>query len=333
MQTFSSDISDALQLQGRCFLPGIGLLHIVRSPAERSYQENQLNPPSYEIVLDPSYRGGKGEYSIAGRIAAVHNLPPEEASRKWEEVARLMREKLAAGASVELEGLGLLSLGEEGTISFVGTHVPTPVYKPLSLDALKGLTRKPPLSAVPAASAAMTEIPEAAAADPAPWNQPETPADMAAPGRQPRPRWWIIGSLIILIVVGWFTYRGTMQRKKQASHIAKILDKENTQPARTLSTRDSLALLPDTAGALASRGSDSIRYFIVIAEYTNENKALHQYKKMRNWGHAVELRTNDSVTFKLAYAVTSVPADTTVNLVKMMKIYGEKTHIEYELGK
>lgn len=331
MQTFSNDISDTLQLQGQCFLPGIGLLHIVRSPAEKSYQENQLNPPSYEIVLDPSIRGGLPASSIERRIADVHGIPIEEATKRWEETAAEIREKLSTGSSVALEGLGFLNIGEEGNISFVGTHVPSPIYTSLSLASLKEMAGR---AAAPKPTDPETQQPETAQGDvtdnPASWEPVDGPAEDMEPGRQPKPRWWIIGSIVVLILVGWFTYRGTMQRRKRATNISRILQKQHVPASQRLAVRDSLALKSDSIGN-APAGDDSIHYFIVIATYKNEDRALRQYKKMRNWGHPVELRTTDSLTYKLAFHVTSLPVDTTVNLVNMMKLYGEKTHIEYDL--
>lgn len=325
MQTFSTDISDTLQLQGQCFLPGIGLLHIVRSPAEKSYQKNQLTPPSYEIVLDPSVRSAGAAPSIERRMADAHSMTSEEAHEAWKQAADQIREKLSTGSSVELEGLGLLNIGEEGTIAFVGTHIPSPVYDPISLESIKRLTGK-----TSASGQAGTSLPQAQPAmEAAAAAGNEDAFGALASSRQPKPRWWIIGSIVVLLLVGWFTYRGTMQRRKHATHIARIMHKANTADSKDLPRADSLALLSDTLVRTAV--SDSVRYFIVIAEYKDENRALRQYKKMRGWGHPVELRTLDSLTYKLAFPVTSLPADTTVQLVNMMKIYGEKTHIEYDL--
>lgn len=328
MQTFSIDISDTLQLQGQCFLPGIGLLHIVRSPAEKSYQKNQLAPPSYEIVLDPTHRGGKPEISVEQRIADTHGMTLPEAQKAWKATADQIREKLSTGSSVELEGLGLLNIGEEGIISFVGTHIPSPVYDTISLESIKRLTGKSAVVTAPAVTDAGTEDKSIEEVHSSEQGEAALPAPEST--RQPRPRWWIVGSIVVLILVGWFTYRGTMQRRKHATHIAKILHKADAPESRKLPRTDSLALLADTVGTQVT-GNDSIHYFIVIAEYKDENRALRQYKKMRNWGHPVELRTLDSVTYKLALPVTSLPGDTTIQLVNMMKLYGEKTHIEYDL--
>lgn len=321
-------MSDTLQLQGQCFLPGIGLLHIVRSPAEKSYQKNQLNPPSYEIVLDSSHRGGRPEISVEQRIADGHGITLEEAQKAWKETADQIREKLSTGSSVELEGLGLLNIGEEGTISFVGTHIPSPVYDTISLDSIKRLTGKP--AAVRTPLTPDGETGEQSSGEVLPSESGDAPLPDSVSARQPKPRWWIIGSIIVLILVGWFTYRGTMQRRKHATHIAKILHKADAPESKQLPLTDSLALLSDTV-ATHLTGNDSIHYFIVIAEYKDQDRALRQYRKMRNWGHPVELRTLDSLTYKLAFPVTSLPGDTTIQLVNMMKLYGEKTHIEYNL--
>lgn len=326
MQTFSKEISDALQFRGQCLLPGVGLLRILRSHAEKSYQENKLLPPSHEIVLEPAPRNTSPDISVTGWIAAARGISGEEAGQLWNETVILIKEKLSTGSSVELEGLGLLNIGEEGEIVFAGTHVAYPLYPPHSLDALAA-SRKP-ATPLPAEKEPEQElVPDAVI----PTGSPET--EPAFPGAaKARPKWWIIGSILVLLAVGWFTYKGTMQRKRKARHIATILHESNGPASAQMAFRDSMALEADSMRDSLPQ-DDSIRYHIVIAEYQNLDKALRQYKKMRDWGHPVELRTLDSVTYKLAYPYTSLPGDTTVNLVNMMKLYGGKAHIEYDLDR
>ena len=322
MQTYSQEINDALQQYGHCLLPDIGLLYIIRSPAERSYRDNKLYPPSFHISLDPGTQSGRSSFSIVRQIAHAHSLSPEEAEKAWTETAAAIKKKLSTGSSVELTGLGWLNLNEEGQPSFTEARF-TPIYEPLPTDFIP----KPPK-----AVAAPAVLPDEQNEDPAEILPAESnltiPSDEKA-WRSINPRWWIAGSIIALLLVGWFTYKGTIQRREKASALREILNEERL--SRQTATADSLALLSaDSAGKHQPAENDSIHYKIIIAVYNNKSRALHQFNKMRNWGHPVVLDTQDSVTYKLAMPFTSIAADTTVNLVNMMKLYGNKVHIEYD---
>lgn len=317
-------------------MPEIGLLRLVRTPAEKSYQENRLGPPGLKIILEASHRPTKADYPIEEQIARSQGIPIDEAREAWTRTAELIREKLSTGSSVSLSGLGILNIGDEGQISFADTHVPTSLYEPLSVESLKKTATKQPEASkgqLPIAEAPSSDTeamsPEA---EPVPsWEAIREEEGRKRPDRQPRSRWWIAGSIVALLLVAWFTYKGTMQRRQRRSKIEHILTKENTPSARDLSDMDSEQLKSDTLSQHPA-ASDSIHYDIVFASYNNKDRALHQYRKMRNWGHPVVLYTQDSIIYKLAMPFTSLPDDTTVNLVNMMKLYGGKTYIEYNSG-
>jgi hypothetical protein len=320
LQTYAQEISDVLQQYGRCSLPGIGLLYIIQNVAERSYQDNKLYPPSFSIVLDPAPQPEGTTFSIIPQIAFAHAVSPEEAARQWTETAGAIKEKLSTGSSVELAGLGFLNLDEKGRISFAASNQSLSLYDVLPIENAQ---RPPQKTAAGASGTAGTVENEAADASP-PFPEPTRQ-------RQSRSRWWIAGSIIILLLIGWFTYRGTVQRKRKATVIKHILKKESA--TRSLAATDSLKLQSDSVMQHHDLMTDSIHYKIIFAVYDRKEKALRQFHKMRNWGHPVVLVTKDSATFELAWPFTSLRSDTDVNLIKMKKLYGDRVHIEYDSDK
>lgn len=298
-------------------------------------------------MLNPLDRPDPSLYPITRQIAFSHSLSEEEAGRKWSETAAAIREKLSSGSSVELRGLGYLNLNEKGRISFTASDEFLPLYEPVpGGNAPAAAETTPPETTPPETTPAETAVAE------------NTPADASSPvaaaeeieagtvggpavrifedtGSKPRrARWWIAGSIVVLLLTGWFTYRGTLLRKKKASTIRHIIHKENK--TKGLASIDSMKLQQqdfDTAAgsplAMAGHPDDSVHYVIVFAIYNSRDRAEHQYGKMRGWGHPVVLIRRDSSLYELGLPFTSLPADTADNLKKMKTLYGERVHIEY----
>jgi hypothetical protein len=308
-------------------LPDIGLLHLIRNVAKRSYQENKLYPPSFAVALNPLDRPDPSLYSVVSQIAFSQGVPVEEAEKKWAEAARAIREKLSTGSSVELTGLGYLNLNEKGRISFTPFHHPLPLY-----EAAEGGHEKPAPAA--AEEPAETAVPVAAPAEEIEAAAVGGPAAAAFEEPRPRPsraRWWIAGSIVVLLLTGWFTYRGTLMRKEKATAIRHIIRKEKT--TKGIAAIDSMKLRADSDSVARETAADidSLHYDIIFAVYQSRERAEHQFRKMRGWGHPVVLITKDSSLYELGLPFTSLAADTAVNLEKMKALYGDRVHIEYRL--
>lgn len=326
METYSQDISNALQQHGQCVLPNIGLLYIVRNPASRSYQDNKVYPPAGEISLIPLTGQDHTPvyYSIIRQIAFSHSLSEEEAGLKWNEAASAIRKKLSTGSSVELPGIGLLNLDNDREITLDAEESFTSsVYPPVSLDEIKSFSLQKSESVT--APAAITDVPG---------NEQAQPPENILPTfhkKKKRHRemasWWITGTIMTLLLVGWLTYKGTQKRNKIAESVKNIIAKDTTNQ---LAKNDSMKLREDTVAQNKMIQRDSIHYTIVFAIYHNKEKAMHQYHKIKGWGHPVVLLTKDSSTYELGRPFTTLSPDTTVSLVSMMKLYGDKVHIEYD---
>lgn len=325
METYSQDISNALQQHGQCVLPNIGLLYIVRNPASRSYQDNKVYPPVSEISLIPlseqdhTYR----YYSIIRQIAFSHSLSEEEAELKWNEAASAIRKKLSTGSSVELPGIGLLNLDNDREITIDAEQSFTSsVYSPVSLDEIKSFSLQKsesvtaPTEAIDVPANEQVQPPENILP---PFHKKKRHREMAS--------WWITGTIMTLLLVGWLTYKGTLKRNKITEAVKNIIARDTTNQ---LAKNDSMKLREDTVTQENVIQQDSIRYTIVFAIYNNKEKAMHQYHKIKGWGHPVVLLTKDSSTYELGRPFTTLPSDTTVSLVSMMKLYGDKVHIEYD---
>lgn len=320
METYASEINETIQKHGRCILPGIGLLEIIYHPAERSSRDNTLDPPSFEITLSPAYNREERIGSIINQIAVTHALTKEEAAKRWESAFNAIKEKLSTGSSVPLEGLGWFNLNEEGRISFVSSVQTSLFYSSVPLkpshEAIQNETEH-------TSSAAQANIPAVSVQE----SVSEEDKIIPLTHKQSRARWWIIGSIVALLIIGWFTYQGTKMRREKKATIKEIITQTPKENPTVL--LDSMKQSIDSMEAVRKKANDSIHYKIIFATYDNKNKAEHQFHKLKGWGHPVELIIKDSTHYELAWPYTSLPIDTIVNLVKMMKLYGENVHIEY----
>jgi hypothetical protein len=316
LETYAAEISETLQKYGSCLLPGIGRLELVRLPAERSFQDNMLHPPAFTIVLTaPS--AGDPQPSVIDQIALSKATAREQAEKEWQKTLQNIREKLSTGSSVPLEGLGWLNLGENGGISFVASFPSALFYPSVPLRPHHEPGQSLPEAQQPA------EALESFSDTPGIKDTARESLDLKA---QSRARWWIAGSIAILLLIGWFTYVGTKVRERKKDTLSEIL---NQKPADQGEKLDSMKQSIDSMRAAHKLANDSVRYKIIIASYDSKEKAEHQYRKLRGWGHPVELLTKDS-SYELAWPFNSLPGDTTVNMVKMMNLYGKNIHIEYD---
>lgn len=317
METYAAEINEALQKYGRCILPGIGLLEVIYHQAERSFNDNTLQPPAFKLILSHGYNQKDKTGSVIDEIILSHSFTEEEALKEWEITRDAIKEKLSTGSSVPLEGLGWFSLDEEGNITLVSALKTSLFYQPVYL--------KSPQDPTPVASKDSTSSAESDIVSELPPKEEKT---FSFHTRQSKARWWIIGSILALIIISWFTYQGTKVRRREKATIKEILtQKPKGDPTVRL---DSIKQTIDSMETARKIANDSINYKIIFATYDNRRKAEHQFHKMRGWGHPVKLITKDSTHYELAWPFTSLPIDTVVNLVKMMKLYGKDVHIEYD---
>lgn len=317
METYAAEINEALQKYGRCILPGIGLLEVIYHQAERSFNDNTLQPPAFKLILSHGYNQKDKTGSVIDEIILSHSFTEEEALKEWEITRDAIKEKLSTGSSVPLEGLGWFSLDEEGNITLVSALKTSLFYQPVYLKSPQDPT---PVAAKDSTSSAESDIVSEL--------PPKEEKTFSFHTRQSKARWWIIGSILALIIISWFTYQGTKVRRREKATIKEILtQKPKGDPTVRL---DSIKQTIDSMETARKIANDSINYKIIFATYDNRRKAEHQFHKMRGWGHPVELITKDSTHYELAWPFTSLPIDTVVNLVKMMKLYGKDVHIEYD---
>ncbi|MGH2644057.1 MAG: hypothetical protein ACRDE2_08920 [Chitinophagaceae bacterium] len=322
METYSSDMNDALQQYGHCLLPDIGLLYITRNPAFRSYQDHKIYPPAYEISLLPLTGKEDKFYSITQQISFSHSLAEEEAVSQWQATSITIRTKLSTGSSFELLGIGLLNLDNDRQITLDAANSFWSVYQPVPFGEIKSFSLPKPESNIE--PPAVTDSPKREK------DQQEKSIPPVINKREKRRRemasWWIAATIIALLLVGWLTYKGTLKRNEKMKSLNSIISGART---KRMAKRDSLKLSEDSVAQENAMRHDSIHYTIVFAVYNNKEKAMHQYHKMKGWGHPVVLLSKDTSTYELGMPFTTLPEDTTVSLVSMMKLYGDKVHIEY----
>lgn len=321
MKDHLNQINEALQRHGHCFLPGIGLLYIVHKPAQQDFQENKLYSPLQQIALDTQQKNGEKFFSIEQQLMLSNGLSEEEAKKRWEELRDQIREKLSTGSSVALEKLGYLNLDEERRIQFVQDNDPLIFYEPVSIAPLKKPVLETKAGSPDIEEKASQEIAQQAevVSPPLPVSEKSNAGGKLKIG----PSWWIAVSIVALLIVGWFIYKGTIQRKGEKLALKQKLD--SSAVTAVTPTIDSLKQVSDSI----DKANDSISYLIVIAVYKNKDKAEHQYKRMKGWGHPVVLKRKDSNTYEMALSFSSLPFDTATNLERMKRTYGSKAFIEY----
>lgn len=322
METYAQDMNNALQKYGHCLLPNVGVLYFTAKPAYRSYQDNQVYPPSKEVSLLPLSNQSNKFYSIISEIAFSNSLSTEEATRQWEITLTSIKEKLSTGSSISLPGIGLLNLDDDNQITLSTEQTSFSVYQPVPTDIIKSFSISK--SANPPEQPSSENI-----------NQAESKQSFPRflnPGKKSKRKremaiWWITLTIVALLAVGWLAYWGTMKRKEKEKTFKQIIAKDtSSHPAKL----DSIALKEDSVNQKNLTLKDSIHYTVVFAVFDNQEKALRQFHKMKGWGHPVVLINKGPKIYELGMPFTTLPSDTTVSLVSMMKLYGEKVHIEYD---
>lgn len=308
MESFLYYITEQLSQEGNSTLPGMGRLHMATDAARWHAQEEKFYPPEKHIVFDETIKKDAAP-SIIDFVAHHENIAHEVAMQHWEKQSEAWKAGMRSGRPVVIPGVGSLSMDEKENIGF--EEKVQALFAPVAAVAL---TRQ---KVVSIDTDTATENVEEANVPPYPSFDDKAPTLL---------RWWWIaaGGLVIVALVFFLFFRNRTSRNG-------LVQNNDEQPLQTAAQADSTPASDSAAqnGTAYLPANDSIHYHIVIGSYTLRDRAEKQYSKMKNWGHPVELLRPDSSRYLLGMSFTSLPADTTVNLINMMKLYGSSVYIVY----
>lgn len=86
-------------------------------------------------------------------------------------------------------------------------------------------------------------------------------------------------------------------------------------------------IIPDSSANVAAKLSDSSSFKVVIKEYPTKEAAEKAYTKLTQYGHKLQMITDDSVTYKLVMPFRTALSDTARTKDSLSKFFGAKTYI------
>lgn len=128
-----SIITSYLLQSKECVLPGIGSLQIIDTPAATANEPGRILPPSSEIIFkrnESKKLDGQVNY-----IAAVSNIPKEEAEDRLNDFCKEWKHKINNGESLHLETIGFIKKNGEGDIVFEKEETIN-FYEPIEVDQI-----------------------------------------------------------------------------------------------------------------------------------------------------------------------------------------------------
>jgi hypothetical protein len=106
------------------------------------------------------------------------------------------------------------------------------------------------------------------------------------------------------------------QQQDSTLQVTAPVDSVQIQPKAIDST---MASVPATA---------SIDSFYVVIEVAKKDRAIKRYADLREWGHKVVMKTNDSVDFKISFPIKAPLADSAKYRDSLSRFFARKVWIE-----
>lgn len=130
-----------------------------------------------------------------------------------------------------------------------------------------------------------------------------------------------------LVIIGWVVYYFFQEWQHNRNKRDNVL--ENIQPVIPdpgTGQTDSLETKADSTAASAPTGNA----YKVIIETAQRQRALSRYAALQKMGYDVKLSTEDSLTFKLYTIINGPLSDTTRSRDSITRFFGRKAKIELE---
>lgn len=297
-------IKEVLFRQQRCVIPQIGTFAIRHIPAHFSVVDQVLTPPGQQVTFEPAW---EDDGSCMQWISQKENLIGSVAALKMNKYLDELNEKLESGRPITIAGVGALQRDAAGGLSFTPQELP---------DAWAPVPLQPVLrpDAAPKVLVGNTEMMNHQVVE----HTSPVPEEFESQGRF---RWWWAAIPLALIAIGvsWWLVQDKMDQ--ETKQLETLEDSLASQPAP----------VKDSIPAVQQIKNDTISYFVVFQTFNLRQTAEKNHRNRIAWGYTnvVLYASKDSLQYKLAIPVRSLPADTTAAKDSVAAKFKANVHIEY----
>jgi hypothetical protein len=285
-------------------LQGIGTLHLDAAIALPEQGDRNFQFPPNAFSFEADSHAGEDEDLVKCIMEQTRKIKPL-ASSDLESYTLLARQFLHIGKPVIIEGVGTIVKNQTGEYSFTPGNYTAP------------RTEEPP-----------RPLAEKNAA-----SESSTTGNVSKKGGT-RVALMVLG-LLVLGAGGYALYHFMNKQRESAENNARVtvsvIDSISKDTSAVLTAVDSNlnSIKPDSTVVAPALPADSNNFRIVIKEYTNFLMAEKAYKRLRNYGHKLELTSNsDSSVFRLQMPFTTPLSDTARARDSLRIFFGGKPYIQ-----
>lgn len=274
-------------------LPGIGTFELNPSVNVYELKDESWPPdtitftPNRSAVADDSFLSFLVEHSGKMKILAQSDL---------ESFINNGLQLLNIGKPFQLNGIGLISRGGQGGLSFEqGTPATHGSEGPGSHYVLKDRTKEKPVE-----------------------HQLDFSSEERKSSRKP---FLILAGILALALIGWAIYLA-IPKKEQASTITEA-DETVTDTVAVVPPVDTTAQTPTTPDSTVAvpPAADTSRFRLQIRQFTSLAAAESKAAQLKSSGHMVQVVTVDSSNHLLVLEVNKPLRDTTIVIDSLRKWY------------
>jgi hypothetical protein len=146
--------------------------------------------------------------------------------------------------------------------------------------------------------------------------------------------------LLIMAWTSWYFFQKSQQDLSSIASEPKKTVPVNQEPIdqstslqqgqlqQTVDSTLTLGATKDSSIALQAARIQPIQGFSVVLEVSKRNRAISRYADLREWGHKVQMSTQDSLTFKLSIPIDAPLSDSIRHRDSLSRFFGKKVWIE-----
>jgi hypothetical protein len=113
-------------------LPGVGTIHLQRSPGQHDYANKVFTAPVYTFSFDRN--NDMPSKKLFGRLAGTFGISEWEANRKLNDFAFAVKKQLQAGKLVNWDRVGTMQSSLSGEVKFKPVETVFPYEQPIAAE-------------------------------------------------------------------------------------------------------------------------------------------------------------------------------------------------------